>query len=43
VLDSLPQGDQPFAGFAAELFHSMRRTTRLNTGAHEAAIGEEAG
>jgi len=44
VLDSLQtQGDQPFAGFAAELFQSMRRTTRLRTGSHEAVIGDEAG
>ena len=43
VLDSLPaQGDQPFVGFAAELFQSMRRTTRLHTGSHEAVIGDEA-
>jgi flagellar biogenesis protein FliO len=35
------QGDQPLAGFAAELLHSMRRSTRVHPRTPESVIGEE--
>lgn len=43
VLESLPRGsEQSLGGFAAELFQSMRRDSRLRAPGHGSAVGEDA-
>ncbi len=43
VLNSLQsQADQPFAGFATELFQSMRRSTRFHAAVPDAVAGDDA-